>query len=419
MRLKKGLGNSKSFLHQNAIFSGRAVIFTTPASNGVWQFRTWISGEKRYVRESLRTRDKSEAIAVAEQKFLQITSDIAAGRKIFSITVGELVQQFLADQAERVTTKKITKGRLGTIKTQLTRHFTDFCGGPNALVSNLNPETFRRYAQYRRLKTRDVKEVTIRNEQTTLAAIMRFAFRKGYTGFEHVYFEEIKIREYEKRDTFTLEEYERLYRFMRTWSAQALSEKEKANRQFIRDFILIAANTFARFGELRNLKWRNISIKKISDKNLNLVDDKRTLVQIDLEAAITKNRKSRTLLARGGSYVQRIKSYSKFTNPDDFIFVDNRTGKQLDKKVYYNCWAELMEGSGIETERRNLTYYSLRHFGITQRLIAGVPIYDVAKIAGTSVSFIENFYEHMDMSKMIESATKDVRRDQYGMIYRD
>lgn len=412
--------NSKSFQNGVSIFNGRAMIYTTDASNGVYQFRTWVNGENRYVRESLRTRERAEATVLAENRYLEIKSDIAAGRKIFSITVAELIERFLEEQSKRVQTGKITIARLGTIKTQLKRHFAHFVGGDKTLVSSLSQKSFHDYAQYRRLKNTDVREVTLRNEQTTIGALIKNAFRNGHIGFEKAEFEEIKIREIERRDTFTFEEYEELYRFMRKWVGDTFSEKEKVNRQFIRDFILIGANTFLRFGELRNLRWRNIKVKTVKRQKKESEEmEELTLVQIDLEAAITKNRKSRTLLARGGAYFERIRSYSRHASQEDYVFVDNESGGQLSKKLYYKYWQELMKGAEIEIERRNLTYYSLRHFGITARMVAGVSVYDVSKMAGTSVGFISNFYEHMDMAKMVETATKTVRRDEYGMFYRD
>jgi len=34
---------------------------------GVWQFRMWISSEKKYVEKSLRTKKKTDAVDLAEE----------------------------------------------------------------------------------------------------------------------------------------------------------------------------------------------------------------------------------------------------------------------------------------------------------------------------------------------------------------
>ena len=52
-----------------------------------------------------------------------------------------------------------------------------------------------------------------------------------------------------------------------------------------------------------------------------------------------------------------------------------------------------MNDIGINNyKERKLTWYSLRHFGITMRVMSGVNLIDLSKLAGTSVSHIENTY---------------------------
>ena len=68
---------------------------------------------------------------------------------------------------------------------------------------------------------------------------------------------------------------------------------------------------------------------------------------------------------------------------------------------------------------KKLSYYSLRHFGITARLMAKVPHYEVAKFAGTDVRHIETHYEHLDMGRMIESATSTFTFDENGFVIRE
>jgi hypothetical protein len=74
---------------------------------------------------------------------------------------------------------------------------------------------------------------------------------------------------------------------------------------------------------------------------------------------------------------------------------------------------------GLEKSKRKLSYYSLRHFGITLRRIAGVSFEELSLLAGTSFAFIENHYSHVDQSKMIEAATKGFTVDKYGFYIQD
>ena len=79
-----------------------------------------------------------------------------------------------------------------------------------------------------------------------------------------------------------------------------------------------------------------------------------------------------------------------------------------------------MEGIGIEDyQERKLTWYSLRHFGITMRLKAGNLMSEVAQIAGTSTSHIETHYQHYDDTMARSVAVKNFSIDKRGIILRD
>jgi len=262
------------------------------------------------------------------------------------------------------------------------------------------------------------QDVTIRNETTTISSLIKWCNRQAYTPVERLEFPEIKIREVVRRDTFTMDEYEKLYMYMRTkmWLRPDLEVSSNPNmksamrRQFFRDMCLIASNTSMRVGELIQLRWENI--KYIENKD-NLY------VQIDIPAEISKVRKSRTIVSRGGEYFKRIQKYSNYLEDKDFIFVDNEKGTVLSKSERHRMWKDLMEGAGFsEWKKRRLTFYSLRHFGITSRLYAGVSVYEIAKEAWTSVKYIEDHYEHLDVRKLLKNASASFKVDERGVIHR-
>ena len=80
---------------------------------------------------------------------------------------------------------------------------------------------------------------------------------------------------------------------------------------------------------------------------------------------------------------------------------------------------ELMAGIGIEDhQQRKLTWYSLRHWMITQRIAAGVNVVDLAKITGTSISHIEQTYLKYSQEMAREAALKSFRFTEDGGIER-
>ena len=418
-----GKKDNKYFTNNVEIFGGKAHVHKLPTSK-YWYFRTWLDEEKRHLRQSLRTTDLDEAIGKAEKLFIEVRGKAQTGQKYFGITFEELGSDFLAYQNERVETGKITLGRWRTLRTQINRHIVPFIGG-RTKVGSIFPSSFYDFAQYRRTNHKDVQEVTIRNEYTTVGALLKFAARRGYVNFpiESLDFEEIKISKGEagRRDTFTLEEYDWLSRYaLPAWSRLEPQSSHSnmmplKRKQFIRDQILIMANSALRVGEARQLKWNMISVKDYDKKS------KQTLVEISLPAEIVKTRKARSFLCRGGQYFRRIREYSNWTGKDDLVFCNNDDGTPISKTEYYRLWRDLIDYCDTSDKKpdfssRNITYYSLRHFAITARLYAQISVFDLAEMSGTSVHHIETHYGHIDLKRQRANALKSFKMDEHGYV---
>lgn len=403
------LQGSPTYLDQHEILGGKGMIYITPYSNGKWYFRTWISGEGKYLRKSLRTTNKKDAIELAEREYLNVYATLDRGFKIFGLKFTQMCDEYLVMRQEDVDVGRITQQRHSTLKTQINKWIITFIN-PSTKVSELNRESFRRYFVYRKQQTKNkVEDVTIRNEQTTINSLAKFGYRKGYLPFHAFEFDPIKIIEPPKRDTFSIEEYKLFYPYLGKWINDAVDSHEIYMRKLIRDFILLKSNTCMRFGEITQLQWKMVKIRK---------EQSQTLVWCELPAAICKNRKYREFWSRGGNYLERIKKYSEFSKKDDFVFSHPKFNRPLAKSTYYKYWKQIMEFSGFNKLEKDLSYYSLRHFGITARLYAGVPIFDMSKIAGTNVQFIEQHYAQPDMDKLKEDALKSFSIDRNGFTVR-
>ena len=407
--------NTSSYLDQHPILGDKGMIYVTPYSNVKWYFRTWIPKEKKYLRKSLRTTNKKDAIALAEKEYLGVYATLQQGHKIFGMTFAEVSEEFLEHKQREADSGKITQQRHSTIKTQITRWIVPFINSTTKL-SALDMNSFIDYPLFRKEKTRNqVEDITIRNEQTTINAISKYSQRRGYLPFATFDFDPIKILEPPRRDSFDIEEYRILYKKLGDWVEDSVDSHEEYMRQLIRDFVLLKSNTCMRFGEIRNLTWRMVKTKSETDSR----GQKQNLVWLELPKEICKNRKAREFWSRGGTYIERIRKYAPFTDKDSFVFSHPKFDRPIARPTYYKYWKQLMEFSGLHRLDKNLTYYSLRHFGITQRLIAEVPVYNVSKIAGTNVTFIEQHYEHLDMDKLKRDALKTFYYDENGFVIRE
>ena len=70
-----------------------------------------------------------------------------------------------------------------------------------------------------------------------------------------------------------------------------------------------------------------------------------------------------------------------------------RKFQQFDKYAFNRMWRELMRDAGLN--RIHFTPYHLRHYFITERIRAGTPVPQLAKLCGNSPNIIYSTYEHI------------------------
>ena len=85
--MKKSFTTARGYKSKNdkevyEILGGKAVISLRPNSSN-YQFRMWVKGENKYVRETLSTNSLETALKVGEDKCLELLGKLKSGRKIF------------------------------------------------------------------------------------------------------------------------------------------------------------------------------------------------------------------------------------------------------------------------------------------------------------------------------------------------
>jgi len=397
------------------LLGGKGEIYRMSRSSTVYQCRIWVPSERKYVRKSLKTTDYQTAKLRGEELIFKVLGEVAQGKKLFGITLGELIDMFLEHEEERVKRGLITEGRLTTIQSQCRALLRT---KPRSIkIAELDENSFHEWTMMRRKDNPSITQVAIRNETATIGKIFDFAHRNKLSHFPKMYFEKIRISRADvgRRDTFTVAEYEKLVKFLRTYTSKkhCPDDEERTERQKVRDYILTLSNTLMRTGELRQLRWGDVfGYEDRTDETGKKV----CVVNLRVRKETSKVRRPRTIWVRGGDYIKRLKTYSPFTEPTDLLFTNKTGTNQLGTRELYKHWNTVMNGIGIEDHsERKLSYYSLRHFGITMRMKSGVPIADVASVAGTSVSHIETHYRHIDDEVMIDSALRNFTPVREGM----
>ena len=138
------------------------------------------------------------------------------------------------------------------------------------------------------------------------------------------------------RDAFTAAEWKAVYEVVEGWAKGVNDEVEKVNRQFVRDFILISANTGLRFGEMRKLKWSMVEVYDEEDGRKNV----KIMVPPDTKTG------ARPVQGKQGRFFERIRRYSNHTGRGDCVFVDNEQASSLTARSTTGSGTSSWSGQG-------------------------------------------------------------------------
>ena len=132
-----------------------------------WQFRMWLTKERKYARFSLKTRNKGTAIDKAKLHYHDLMSQQLQGKSYFSITTKIGVEKYLAQRWKDVEAGIIVKGRYATIKTHL-EHWLDFIKRDTKLKELARTDCENYYhARTKTKKNIAISQTTVENEQST------------------------------------------------------------------------------------------------------------------------------------------------------------------------------------------------------------------------------------------------------------
>jgi len=397
---EKAQDNNGFRFNQQKLFEGEVTIFQTKKSGDFWHMRMYITEHQKYFTKSLRTKSKDSAIEKAKIEYAGILVKRQAKITIFSISLHSAIEKYLEHRRRDIETRIITKQRYGCVVSQM-NHLKNFLNASHQLT-DYDKNSLLNYYSYR--VKMGAKNVTIANEQSTINAFCNFCYEEGFHTVMKYRFNKIKREETKdqtRRGMVTIEEYERVYRYLRSYTSvktiklENLSDHQAYERHMFRHWCLIASNSMMRTREMFELKWKNVKI--FTNK------DDVQLAEIIVEDNTSKT-KARQFVSRGGEYFARLKSLSKHTKNEDYVFTNLNGIAWSSGNRYRNLdkhWHLLQEALGVTKEwgkeNRHVTLYSFRHFGITTRLREGAFLAQLSSDVGTSMKQIQDHYYHSDL----------------------
>ena len=108
-------------------------------------------------------------------------------------------------------------------------------------------------------------------------------------------------------------------------------------------------------------------------------------------------------------------SLGERTGKSQVFSIDGK--REVNLRTLSKYFKTMLEAAEIEdVAGRGIVLYSLRHFMIMQRIMAGLSYRQVADMCGTSIMMIEKTYWHLKNEIRLTGALADYRRRDDGTI---
>lgn len=365
----------------NAVFREGNVVLYTRERSSFYQARLKIENNK-WKRISTGESDLKKASHIACEKYdelrFQIKNKIIVDTRKFK----DVAKLAITEMQAELNAGYGKKSFIDYIQA-LNNYFIPFFNKTH--INTIDYKKLKAFDEWRIQKNKkEFKYSTLSNHNSALKRVFKVAIDRGW--IHEVQIPEIKNtgKKGERRPYFTQEEYQQLYRHMRTWCENTTRQKSLEMRELLRDYVLILVNTGMRPGtETYNLQWKNIEDFKQDDLKF-------------LRFWVSGKTGNRELIARHNvrRYLERIKSRFEACKPNDYVF-RLRSGART--KDLQQTFEKCLQSANLSEDRHGAirTLYSLRHTYATFQILNGVDYHTLAKNMGTSISMLERHYSHL------------------------
>jgi integrase len=375
------------------LIKGKLLLYPRKRSTK-WQTRYKCGGQ--WIRDSTEKEDVNEAEEVARDLYadarFRLKHGIPAQSKRFKdvakLAVDRMQKAIAAGEGRRVYRDYIQV---------INKYFIPFFGRHN--IHSIDYPLVQRFSAWRVEQMRkSPKASTINTHNSALSRIFDEALMRGYIAKTQIPILENKGRDAQRRPDFTLEEYQTMYRALRTWINEGRDGKSREMRELLRDYVLILANTGIRHGtEAQNLKWKNVSEFVGDDGNKYLA------------MWVRGKTGEREIVARH-SCVRYLKRIHQRCADIAHVSFEELLRTRLDTPVFrlrdgtvsnnlHQTFRAFMNHCGLLVDPntgRKRTLYSLRHMYATFRIVYGnVNLHVLARQMGTSIAMLEQHYSHL------------------------
>jgi len=235
---------------------------------------------------------------------------------------------------------------------------------------------------------------TIRSNCAVLSNVFRFAAANGEVRSADIPVIRMPKAKPNPRPSFSLKEVNQLFeKAIERMADPSLSPRTRYERLVLQCYINIASYTGLRPVELHNLNWQHVgdfveqAKKPIGEGEIII----RAFGKTEPRNVVPMEHALSSFWNLWEGYETVHKRYPERTDP---VFCNYKGERLRSVKRSLNA---LLDASGLKTHEFGgaRVAYSFRHFYISQQLLAGVGVFQIARNAGTSVEMIEKFYARL------------------------
>jgi integrase len=429
----------KIFKDKEFVFDTRKDVFIYRdgrTKSGRYYIRIYDEKTRKVFSQSLKTTNRIEALASAENIYAENKDRIRRGVKLISLTTKELTSLYLNlrfKERTNIPHAGITIGSYDNLIKQL-KYWEEYIAEnkhSKTKIEDIPPELGLGFANWILAKPKDTyandrykgKERSRQSINRTVAAVKKMykdiAIERRYiTPAEAPIFKYLKVQKdaSPKRDVLTEEEYIAIRKWMQyKWvNEKDIDSDEKIKRRLYSLFFTVHHNTGCRSKEILGIRWRDVNVIP-TDKP----EDKKIRRSINIDAENSKTGISRKIVSPNAVQFEQIKKIYKSIgvecNRDDYVFQHTAKTKRgrniawgqplIEKRLKAVCEGSALDGAW-EPNGRKITNYSARHYYATQAIMRRVDIYDLALNMGTSIVYLQNTYIHTTTLMKADDMTK-------------
>ena len=358
-----------------------------------------------YKTISTKTTNKSEAIRFAFNEYDKLNNIVQSGGVLQSRTYKDIVDEWGKNRTNSYNPKSKSKDR--TVE-YVKLYSVDFFG--KMMIDKIKSKDFHEYCDWRNVnyKKKQPTVDTINRELTSIRSVFKYSYQRGYIS-EMVTIQKLKTNGVSRRSTFNLTEWKKITTGMRKWVKEGKSLGKYRDRFILQQYVLLMSNSGIRVGEMRDLKWEDVTSYSTRDGDDVILKVKG---KTGLREAVLNPGSERSLQRLFDLRKEELDGVRP--SPNEYVFLSRKTGKPY--TTFKTSFNSMLKYCGIKLEKDGLnrTIYSLRHFYGTQRLKGNISPYILAKQMGTSVEMIEKHYSHVltkDRIKLIKESVNKKRSD--------